>query len=596
MHPPTPRETTPGQEPTPSNVPYHAPTRRTRQRFASSPADSATDSWRPARRRSRFPDWIPKPVCTTLRLLFKLSIWSVVVLLLISTFYLCLSFRYDLTAVTSIPERSIILDVRGRELATLHGENRRLIGREEIPQHFVLGLLAREDKRFFTHHGVDYVGLARATLRNIKDGGFTQGASTLTMQLARNSFDMRERTLHRKLLEIALTYRIEAYFTKDDILSCYVNRIYFGSGCHGLEEASRRYFGHPAADLTPNQSALLAGIIRAPHACSPLRNLEGALRQRDEVLARMVAEEFLVAGEAEAIRKSPLGIVDESRASPGNAAGKAVRRHFETLLAQQDIDRGGLRIQSSINANLQYLLESELRVLGTELEPTLQVGAVCVDPQNGGILAIVGGRDPSGGTFNRALDARRDLGGVFSPFLLAVLAERGFPPDPENLITQGRKIGSAETARLVKRLGFTGPFGEGDDLFRGSLGATPLELATATATLCNEGRRPRTFLLRQISAPGGEILFTNQTTLTPAISSQAVHQALGAQFPANASFVLSDLSLARSDAWGLYFGSRHALCIWIGSDRPQPIPRPSEALSLLDTSLRRLALEFSRRP
>jgi membrane peptidoglycan carboxypeptidase len=567
-----------------------------RQRPARELPVETDDSWRPALRPSRLPAWVPRPLRITLRVLTKLAIWGVIIFVLVTTFYLCLSFRYDLTAVTAMPERSIILDTKGRELATLHGENRRLISRDEIPAEFVLALLAREDKRFFSHHGVDYFGLARATLRNLRDVSFTQGASTLTMQLARNSYDMRARSLHRKLLEIALTYRIEAHFTKDEILTCYVNRIYFGSGCHGIGEASRRYFDREASELTPTQSALLAGIIRAPHACSPLRNLPGAIRQRDEVLARMVAEEFLTAEQADEIRKTPLELVDATPVSARSGAGQAIRRHFEVLLAKQDIARGGLRIRSSIHANLQFLLETEVQSLDKNLDPSLQLAAVCVDPRDGGMLAIVGGRRPSHGTFNRALDARRDLGSVFSPFLLAALAERGIAPDPDKLISQGRKLGANETARLVKRFGFTGPFAQGDDLFRGSLGTTPLELATAVATLSNEGQRPHTFLLREISTPAGAILFSNQPTLTPALSSQAAKQALEAQFPADDTLTLTGLSPARSDAWALYFGARHALCIWIGADQPAPLPDPDRTLSRLKTSIERLSLEFTRRP
>lgn len=575
----------------------HAPTRRTRRRRRPPPDAVETEStWRPAQRRSRLPAWIPRPVRTTLTVLLKLGIWTGVVLLLIAMFYFCLSFRYDLTAVTAMPERTVILDLKGRELTALHGENRRLIGRSEIPDDFVLALLAREDKRFFTHHGVDYVGLGRATLRNLKDASFTQGASTISMQLTRNSYDLRDRSLHRKLLEIALTYRIESLLTKDEILTCYVNRIYFGSGCHGLEEASRRYFGRSAAELDTNQSALLAGIIRAPHACSPLRNLKGALRQRDEVLARMVAERFITADKAETLRETPLEIAPASRATHGNAAGRAVRRHFEELLANHDLDRGGLRIRSSINANIQFLLETELSTLDKDLDPSLQIAAVCIDPRDGGILAIVGGRQRTNSSFNRALDARRGLGPVFSPFLLATLAERGYPADLDRLINNGRKLGAAEVARLVKRFGFTGPFGKGDDLFRGTLATTPLELATATATLCNEGQRPRTFLLHEIITPKGATLFSNQPTITPALSSQAAHQALETQFSADDLRILTGLSPARSDAWALYFGTRHALCLWIGADQPRPLPEASKSLDRLETSTARLALELTRRP
>ncbi|MDB4412815.1 transglycosylase domain-containing protein, partial [bacterium] len=219
--------------------------------------------------------------------------------------------KYNLDEVSEMPARTLLLDREGREIGTIHGTNRRLVIAEKLTPFFKNALFAREDVRFRSHGGVDPRGLARATFRNIVDFDFTQGASTLTMQLARNTYDLREKkSLSRKFLEIALTYRIEKNFTKDEILTHYLNRIYFGAGCHGLEEASLTYFGKEASQLNRSQSAMLAGIIRAPHACSPFRNLEGALRQRDEVLARMVSLEQIGGDTATKVKAEPLELRD----------------------------------------------------------------------------------------------------------------------------------------------------------------------------------------------------------------------------------------------------------------------------------------------
>ena len=227
---------------------------------------------------------------------------------------------------------------------------------DAIPEHLVEATLAAEDKRFFEHHGVDVMGLLRATQRNLRDRSFTQGASTLSMQLARNSYSMHQRSLHRKLLEIAITLRIESHYSKDEILTSYLNRIYFGSGCHGLDEAARTYFGIPASELTPNQCALLAGIIRAPHACSPLRNLKGALKQRDEVLDRMVDEEYITQENADSIRMGKLGLLSEPNHGTGGIIAPLIRRHFEELLKDSDINDGGLVLKSTISAGIQFIL------------------------------------------------------------------------------------------------------------------------------------------------------------------------------------------------------------------------------------------------
>ncbi|NNC90522.1 MAG: penicillin-binding protein, partial [Akkermansiaceae bacterium] len=331
--------------------------------------------------------------------------------------YFCLSFRYDLDAVQRMPERSIVTDRHGTEIATLHGENRRLITRDEIPPFFVNALMAREDKRFMDHHGVDLRGMARAFLRNVRDLSFTQGASTLTMQLARNSIDLGDHDLHRKGLEAALALRMEARFSKDEILTAYVNRIYFGSGCHGLEEAARRYFHRPASELNANQCALLAGIIRAPHAWSPRRDLDGALAQRDQVLDRLVANGTIDAAAAGRVRALPLALAGHAGPPAGNTATRAIRRHFETILAAREIRRGGLHLASTLDAGMQSALEAELATLLEHCDPDVQGAAVCIDCRTGAIRAIVGGRAGRAGAFNRALDARRDLGSVMTPFI-----------------------------------------------------------------------------------------------------------------------------------------------------------------------------------
>lgn len=551
-------------------------------------------NWKPARRDSRLPHWIPPGCQKVIRIGFRCAVIAVCLLAAIALFYYVLSFRYDLKEVTEMPERSIIFDMRGQELATLHGESRRLITREEIPDFFVEALQAREDKRFFKHHGVDLMGLFRATVRNASDLSFTQGASTLTMQLARNSFDLRERSLHRKFIEIAIALRIERAFTKNKILTSYVNRIYFGSGCHGLEEASRRYFGVSAADLSDNQCALLVGIIRAPHACSPQRNLEGALKQRNEVLARMVAEEFLTQSEADAIEESALELRSPDDASRGGAALQAVRRHFEELLASREIRDGGLRLRSTIHADIQALLEKETADLLEKLPGEPQVAAICINTRTGGIRGIVGGRATEGTSFNRALDARRDLGPVFTPFIYAAAAERGLRPKLDQPLTTGREIGHDDLVRLAKRFGFVGPFMEGDDLYRGGVSTTPLEVVTAVATLTGGGNRPRTHFLKDLRDAELTQLFEITPLVKPMFEARSASAALAMQFPDGEPRLLTGTSPAKTDVWGVSFGSRHAICVWIGHDKPSPLDGSDTILKEVHKTLRRMAMSLTR--
>src|SRR5215207_9497458 len=211
-----------------------------------------------------------------------------------------LAARYDLTKLGEMKQRSVVLDCRSRELGKLHGENRVVVPLAQVSQNFIKPLLAREDARFYDHGGVDYIGVARAFLRNVKDKKTVQGASTITMQLARNSFDgLNDKTMNRKLTEIMLARRIEAEKTKDEILELYVNRIFFGSGIYGIERAAKAYFGKTAAQLSASEGAMLAGIIRSPNRFSPFRNWKGAIGERDDVLERMVAKQFITQTEAD---------------------------------------------------------------------------------------------------------------------------------------------------------------------------------------------------------------------------------------------------------------------------------------------------------
>ena len=525
-----------------------------------------------------------------LRISFRGGVLLLSLLLAICLFYLTLSFRYEIEDIDKMPERSVIYDIEGKELATLHGENRRLIAREEIPRFFVEALQAREDKRFFRHQGVDVMGLLRATMRNASDMQFTQGASTLTMQLARNSFALQEKSLHRKLLEIALSLRIEWNYSKDEILTAYVNRIYFGSGCHGLEEAARRYFGVSASQLNENQCALLVGIIRAPHACSPLRALEKALAQRDQVLARMVTEGELSHGNVDTIRETELGLRGREGSSRGGAALQAVRRHFEELLAEREIRDGGLRLRSTIHGEIQKLLETEVTDLLSRIPGEPEVAAICINSRTGGIRGIVGGRSSQRTTFNRALDARRDLGGVFTPFIYAAAAERGLQPRLEQPLTTGRDIGTNDLIRLAERFGFEGPFLNGDDLYRGGVRATPLEVATAAATLTGKGQRPRTHFLRDMrDSDLNVILPALEPSLKPMFVAGATEAALAMQFPDGEPRLLAATNPGKTDAWGVSFGSEHSLCIWIGHDQPSRLDEPDIILKEVHKTAQRLA-------
>src|SRR4026209_1463070 len=239
--------------------------------------------------------------------------WKITLLILLAgagfavfLFYGTWASSFDMKNVGEMPERNTVFDVDGKIYSRLAGANRLKVSLSEVSPFFITAVLAREDSRFYDHKGIDWRGIMRALVRDITSGSAKEGASSITQQLARNSLPLGGRTLSRKLLEAMVALRIERQFTKQQILELYVNRIYFGNGCYGVETASQAYFGKNASKLNLSEAALLAGLIRNPARFSPLRNPEGAAKQRDAVLDRMVALKKVTPSQAEEAKKTKI--------------------------------------------------------------------------------------------------------------------------------------------------------------------------------------------------------------------------------------------------------------------------------------------------
>ena len=223
------------------------------------------------------------------------------------------AYSFDFAEINNLEQASIIYDRQGVELGRIFVFNRDPVSLEKIPLHMIQALVATEDARFFEHDGVDYMGIVRAALRNLRAGGLKQGASTITQQLARNAFGMTERSFKRKLTEAFLAHRIEATFTKAEIMEMYLNRIYFGSGFYGINAAAKGYFGKEASELSIEEAATLCGLIKSPNRYSPLNNMEGSKRQRDYVFERMVAEKMLTRDEANQLKEIPITLAKQAQ-------------------------------------------------------------------------------------------------------------------------------------------------------------------------------------------------------------------------------------------------------------------------------------------
>src|SRR5881396_2647451 len=388
--------------------------------------------------------------------------WKITLLLLLAgavfavfLFYGTWAQTFDMKKVGEMPERNTVYDVDGKIYSRLAGANRLKVSLSEVSPFFIAAVLAREDSRFYEHKGIDWRGILRALVRDVMSGSPKEGASSITQQLARNSLPLGGRTLSRKLLEAMVALRIERQFTKQQILELYVNRIYFGNGCYGVETASQAYFGKSASQLNLSEAALLAGLIRSPNRFSPLKNPQGAAVQRNVVLDRMVALKTLSPAEADEAKKAK--ITPRPKRLPfiqENYAMDAVQRDLNLLLTQDQIDNGGLSIYTTLDPAVQNAAQQALETQLTKIEhqsnfhhplkasyqppengegdssmPYLEGAVVTIDNASGGIRALVGGRDYAQSKFNRALTpANRQVGSAFKPFVYTLAFSQGLLP------------------------------------------------------------------------------------------------------------------------------------------------------------------------
>ena len=403
--------------------------------------------------------------------LLKLGFAALLLWVLVGVFYYLWALTFDLSTIGQMPQRSSIYDRTGTFYSRTMGENRVVVPYDRVSPEFVKALISREDSRFYEHRGVDPVGIARAAVRNLLFGSMKEGASTITQQLARNSFPLGGKNFNRKFLEAAMAFRIEMELKKEQILELYMNRIYFGSGLYGVEAASLAYFGKPAADMDLSEAALLAGLIRSPNRYSPFNNLPASLKQRDIVLDRM--EELELITHAEHVKASSEKINPRPRrlVNPLNSwAVDAILHELEQVVSPSQIADGGLRIDTSIDAGLQQAAEQSLTRRLQEIEERpdyrqqhsmttkgkksgsakapepprppeepeqLQGALLAIDNASGGITAIVGGRNFTESKYNRALVATRQIGSSAKPFVYEEALRKGVIT-PETPVSDSR--------------------------------------------------------------------------------------------------------------------------------------------------------------
>lgn len=363
---------------------------------------------------------------------------------------------YDLSRINDLEIPSIIFDRNRQEIGRIFVQNRSLVTIDDVPEIFIQALTAGEDSRFFSHSGVDYMGVARAVIFNLK--GNSQGASTITQQLARNAYPLKqeavrrkETTIQRKLVEAFLAIRIEKRYNKREILEFYLNRIYFGSGFYGIRSASLGYYGKEPLDLTASESASLVTLIKNPNARSPLNNLEANRAGRNYVLGRMREEGMLKTAEMVRLQSLPLVLNPRPLQRGTSHLYERIADAVGNALGPEALAAGGFKIHTTIMANVQHAAEQALETSLNQAEQHpdyrhpkfanaktsdrqslnyLQGAVLMIDHETGEVLAHVGGRNYAQVPYDFIELGRRPLGTALFPFLYAagLTADTGNTP------------------------------------------------------------------------------------------------------------------------------------------------------------------------
>src|SRR2546423_6880314 len=367
---------------------------------------------------------------------------------------------FDLSKLEQMESASVIVDRNDKIFGQIYVENRETVPYEQLPRDLINAVVAVEDNKFYQHGGYDLSGIVRAALKNFTAGHVRQGASSITQQLARNSFALKERTFRRKLLEILLSKRIEERFGKQKIMELYLNRIYFGGGLYGAEAASRGYFGKPAKDMTLAECAALAGLIKSPNRLSPWSDKNASVEARNLALARMRDLGFISRERCETAQAEEIAVGSRQSAQGQTYAVDYIRQQVIAAVGWDRAMNEGYRIHTTIDAELQRVGEDSLRRHLAEAEqhpgyshPTYEVWAnryrsakqlavpnvtiapdylqgalIALDNQTAGILVLIGGRGLQHNQYNRAVQARRAAGAAVQPTVFSPAFENGLFP------------------------------------------------------------------------------------------------------------------------------------------------------------------------
>jgi penicillin-binding protein 1A len=547
-----------------------------------------------------------------------------------------------------------VYDINRRLIHEFFKENRSLVPLNRIPRYLVNGIIVVEDRQFRKHWGIDIFGIGRAAVKNVFAGEVREGASTITMQLARNLFLTRERTMSRKIKEAILALRIERVYSKDEILQMYFNQIYFGDGAYGVQAASRIFFGKNIEELNLAECALLVGLPRNPREYSPRRHPEVALRRRNLVLSLMRDERIITKEEYESAANALLGVTP-GRMSANQAPYfiETVRQYLDERYGTNQIYEGGLKVYTTLDLDMQRAAEMVLEKDMCELEKTMQYrvrrceltaeeqartkqedftayvqgAVVIIDPRNGYVKALIGGRDFRDSPFNRAIQAKRQPGSAFKPFIYTAAIDNQFKPSdviedepvsfigaegkfwtPHNYdnIFRGpvtlryalqlsinipaikllRSVGPTTVASYARRMGLRSPIENDLSIALGTSEVSLIELTSAFAVFANEGIRAEPIMVLRVQDKEGRVLEKDTARTEEALNAETSYIMTsmlksvvdhGTGYDARLRGFLEPAAGKTgttddfTDAWFIGFTPQIVAGVWVGFDKKKPL-------------------------
>ncbi len=542
--------------------------------------------------------------------------------------------RESLGRIAQMARSSVFYDIKGRPAFTIFKEQRLEVPLEEMSPQLKQAILAIEDQRFYDHSGVDLIRILGAAVANFRQGRTAQGGSTITQQLARMSFLTPDKTYTRKAQEAMLATLIEREYPKDQILELYLNRAYFGAGLYGAEAASLGYFGKHASELTLAEAALLAGLVKAPSNYAPTSNIERAVQRRNVVLqemrdARMIDTDTMAAAKSVKVVLNDALRKDEPY---GRYFKEAVRLELISRFGEERVYEGGLKVYTTIDIDMQRAADEEVQKALAVLDKRrpkkavgeLQAAMMAIDPRSGEVRTLVGGRDFVASNYNRALQAKRQPGSAFKPFVYAAALEAGYTPatliehldEPIDTV-QGEwvpedghsdatamtmraalKISSNRAAvRMLQDVGIQkavdyaervgiGTMPNVPSLALGAGEVTLQSLTSAFAVFAAGGLRREPVFVKRVEDSEGTVLFdtpyVSEQVVTPQTAFLMTHmladvvnngtawraRQLGFTLPAAGK---TGTTNEYKDAWFVGFTPRLVSGVWIGFDQPQTI-------------------------